>query len=396
MPCIEPPLITASGTPQDCSAADAGGELSPDSVYWAPAEDVVATIALGGRVASVIANPQSAHVYVAEPDSVAVIGGGNHVVARIPLNGEPRELVIDADGTRLFAIGYDGSVSVIGTADHVVKTFSGSRSSGVAVSPDGAYLAAVDTRRSVDGAESCITKFDVEGNVVATVPVANDVVALAISPDGTRLYAASSDHQPYHQYPDGWLTVIDAASHSVITTIAVGSCPDGVTVSPDGSRLFVTHHDTHSITAVDLTIDAATSIALGDAPVNVRFTPDGAHAYVTSLHSATVIDTGTNEAVDIATGALPRGLQISPDGKRAYITNFGDRTVSVIDTITNSVTTAVAVGGHPEAITVSSDGERVYVGDYWSGKVTVISAPSVQDQHIPVGSSAMLAHTLFG
>jgi YVTN family beta-propeller protein len=73
-------------------------------------------------------------------------------------------------------------------------------------------------------------------------------------------------------------------------------------------------------------------------------------------------------------------LQVSPDGKRAYITNFGDCTVSVVDTITNSVTAAVAVGGHPEAIAVSAHGERVYVGDYWSGTVTVISAPSVQDE----------------
>jgi YVTN family beta-propeller protein len=392
--CVEPPIIAASGTPQDYSTADAGAEFGPDSDYWAPAEDVVATITLGGRVATVVANPESAHVYVAEPDSVAVIGGGNHVVARIPLSGEPRELVIDADGTRLFAVGYDGSVSVIGTEDHTVTTFSGSWNSEVVVSADGAYLAAAETRRSTDGAESCIAKIDVVGNVVATVPVANDVVALAISPDGTRLYVASSDHQPYHQYPDGWLTVIDAVSNSVITTIAVGASPDGVTVSPDGARLFVTHHDTRSISAVDLTIDAVTSIALGDAPVNVKFTPDGAHAYVTSLHSATVIDTGTNEAMDIAIGGLPRGLQISPDGKRAYITNFGDRTVSVVDTITNSITAAVAVGGHPEAITVSSDGERVYVGDYWSGTVTVISAPSVQDQHMRVGSSAVLANTL--
>ena len=73
---------------------------------------------------------------------------------------------------------------------------------------------------------------------------------------------------------------------------------------------------------------------------------------------------------------------LSPDGKRAYITNFGDRTLSVVDTITNSVTTTVDVPGYPEAVAVSPDGERIYVGDYWSGAVAVISVPTVCDLHI--------------
>jgi YVTN family beta-propeller protein len=72
-------------------------------------------------------------------------------------------------------------------------------------------------------------------------------------------------------------------------------------------------------------------------------------------------------------------LQLSPDGKRAYITNFGDGTLSVVDTITNSVATIVDVPGYPEAVAVSPDGERIYVGDYWSGAVAVISVPTVRD-----------------
>jgi YVTN family beta-propeller protein len=59
-------------------------------------------------------------------------------------------------------------------------------------------------------------------------------------------------------------------------------------------------------------------------------------------------------------------LQLSPDGKHAYSTNFGDGTISVIDTITNSITATLDVLSHPEAVAVSADGERVYVGDYWS------------------------------
>ena len=213
-----------------------------------------------------------------------------------------------------------------------------------------------------------------------------DVAALAISPDGSRLYAVSSDRRTYYEYPGGWLTIIDTASHAVVETIAVGACPETVTASPDGAYLYITHYDTCSVSAVNLTTGNVTAVALRDAPLAVEFTPDSGHAYVCNVRSLTVIDTTTNDADDIDTRDLPRGLQFSPDGKRAYITNFGDRTLSVVDTITNSVATTVAVPGHPEAVAVSPDGERIYVGGYWSGAVAVISVPTVRDLHADAAS----------
>jgi YVTN family beta-propeller protein len=109
------------------------------------------------------------------------------------------------------------------------------------------------------------------------------------------------------------------------------------------------------------------------------FTPDSTHVYVSNEHSLTVIDTTSTEACDLASGDLPRGLQLSPDGKHAYSSNFGDGTISVIDTITNSITATLDVLSHPEAVAVSADGERVYVGDYWSRAVAVISVPMLRD-----------------
>jgi YVTN family beta-propeller protein len=113
----------------------------------------------------------------------------------------------------------------------------------------------------------------------------------------------------------------------------------------------------------------------------VTFTPDSAHAYVTTIGSLVVIDTTTHETTRIITGDLPRGVQFSPDGKRAYVANFGDRSVSVVDTITNSVTTTLAVGGYPDAVAISPTGDRVYVADYWSGALTAIAVLPTQDQH---------------
>jgi YVTN family beta-propeller protein len=358
----------------------------PDSDDWTPAETAIATIPVDGRVHDIAVSPDGEHVYVARSDSVMVINGRHHIVGRIPVSGPAKSLVMDADGKQLFIVDYAGSVLVVDTRDCTAQTEWSGCASGVVVSPDGRHLYVAHSQVTDGEANGLISVIDIDcATTVATVPV-DGVAALAISPDGSRLYAVSYDRRTYYQYPEGWLTIIDTASHAVVETIAVGACPETVTASPDGTYLYITHYDTCSVSAVNLTNGSTTAVVLRDAPLAVVFTPDSAHAYVRNVHSLTVIDTATNEADDIDTGDLPRGLRFSPDGKRAYVTNFGDGTVSVVDTITNSVATTVGLTGYPEAVAVSPDGERIYVGDYWSGAVAVISVPTVRDLHTDAAS----------
>ena len=111
---------------------------------------------------------------------------------------------------------------------------------------------------------------DSSGATVATLHGVDDVTALAISPDGTRLYLAGCDRGSYYQYPAGWLTIIDTATYTAINTIAVGACPDTVTVSPDGAHLYITHYDDNdSVSAIDLTNNGVSTIDLGDQPLRV-------------------------------------------------------------------------------------------------------------------------------
>jgi YVTN family beta-propeller protein len=375
--------VLDSGVGDDRDRATGSG---PDSDEWTPAETAIATIPVGGPVHDMIVSPDGEHVYVALSDSVMVVDARHHIVARIPVSGPAKSLVTDADGTQLFVVDYDGSVVLVGTGDYTAQTLWGGGASDVVVSPDGRHLYAAHNQVTGGGANGVVFVIDVAcATSVATVPV-NNVAALTISPDGSRLYAVSSDRRTYYQYPAGRLTIIDTASHAVVETIAVGACPETVTASPDGAYLYITHYDTCSVSAVNLTTGNVTAVTLRDAPLAVVFSPDSEHAYVCNVRSLTVIDTTTNDADDIDTGDLPRGVQLSPDGKRAYITNFGDRTLSVVDTITNSVATTVDVPGYPEAVAVSPDGERIYVGGYWSGAVAVISVPTLCDLHTDAAS----------
>jgi YVTN family beta-propeller protein len=349
------------------------------SEEWMPAETAIATIAVGGRVHDITVSPDGEYLYVARSDSVVVINGRQHIVARIPVTGPVKSLVMDADGKQLFVIDYDGSVVVIDTRDHIAQTLWDGCASDVVVSPDGRHLYAAHNQVTDGGVDAVVSVIDIAcATTVATVPV-HDVARLAISPDGSRLYAVSYDGRTYYQYPAGRLTITDTASHAAVKTIAIGACPETVTTSPDGTYLYITHYDTCSVSAVNLTTGSTTAVALRDAPLAVVFTPDSAHAYVRNVRSLTMIDTTTNDVNDIDTGDLPRGLQLSPDGKHAYITNFGDGTLSVVDTITKSVVTTVDVPGYPDPVAVSPDGQRIYVGDYWSGAVTVVSVPTLGD-----------------
>jgi YVTN family beta-propeller protein len=381
-PLVPPPRVASTQEPQvseKLDGPDGATGSGPDSDEWMPAETAIATIPVEGGVHDIAVRRDGEYVYVARSDSVVVINGRHRIVARIPVSGPAKSLVMDADGMQLFVIDYDGSVVLVDTRDCTAQTLSGGGASDVVVSPDGRHLYAAHNQVTDGGASGVVFVIDVaSATTVATVPV-NDVAALAISPDGSRLYAVSSDRRTYYQYPAGRLTIIDTASHAVVETIAVGACPETVTASPDGAYLYITHYDTSSVSAVNLTTGSTTAVGLRDGPLAVVFSPDSAHAYVRNVRSVTVIDTTTNDADDIDVGDLPRGLQLSPDGKRVYITNFGDGTLSVVDTITNSVATIVDVPGYPEAVAVSPDGERIYVGDYWSGAVAVISVPTVRD-----------------
>jgi YVTN family beta-propeller protein len=66
----------------------------------------------------------------------------------------------------------------------------------------------------------------------------------------------------------------------------------------------------------------------------------------TGSNTVSVLDTVTNTvAARVTVGVEPKGVAVTPDGQHAYVTNFGSNTVSVIATATNTVAATVPVGG---------------------------------------------------
>jgi DNA-binding beta-propeller fold protein YncE len=64
---------------------------------------------------------------------------------------------------------------------------------------------------------------------------------MAVNPNGTRVYAASSLHSSYYQYCRGLPSMIDTTTYAVIDAVDLAASPDIITVSPDGSAMYPTH-----------------------------------------------------------------------------------------------------------------------------------------------------------
>jgi YVTN family beta-propeller protein len=254
--------------------------------------------------------------------------------------------------------------------------------------------------------------------VLATIPVGVPPTLLAISPDGSRVFAASS----------GQLAIIDTTTNTATVSVAIPAYTTGVTVTPDGARVlvdglratrlvvvdaasgsrlppidlvvdihpggfgriavsadgrraYVTNQPKEYLAQVDLTTGTTTERSLDLRPSDVTLGKDGRTIYVTGCQE--FCTTGTVELIDTATfttvrsfdvGPGPYRFALSPDERRAYTTNLGGPTLSVIDVASGGTLATVPVGVEPSGLAVSPDGARVYVASQRQQTLVIVDA----------------------
>ena len=335
-------------------------------------EAVVTTISLGGHVGEVAISPDGRQVYVIAADSVKVISRLHHIVGTYRIGPHPKSILVSDDGTSVYVTGYDGSTSVISTAERTVNTFALERSNAEVVSPDGAYIYLAHSGVVGDTAGSWISVVSAEGATVAVVPVDRHVTDICLSPDGHRLYVASRRSNPCSDW-DGLISTIDTRTYRVVDKLAVEFAPDTMTMSLNGTQLYATHYHKNAFSVIDLRISAVSRWLYGDAPIDIAVSPDAAFACVTNLHSLTVFNAATNIVKSTAIGGLPRQARLSPDGKRAYVVDFDRKAILAFDTADNVVIGTTDVNGHPQAMALGRDGDFLYLTDYRNGVVSVTS-----------------------
>jgi len=208
--------------------------------------------------------------------------------------------------------------------------------------------------------------------VVATIPVGSDPNGIAATSDGRTVFVSN--------YVSDRLTRIDTTTNAVVDSIPVGAGPVGLAVSPDDTTLYVANKlsNTLSVLRVDTGAPIVT-LPTGPGPNGVAVRPDGAVVYVTNSRSTspgtvTVVDARANAVVGaIAVQHSPGRVAFSPDGSRAYVTNFNSWTVSVIDTQASTVVDTLSTWGRPAHVAVNPNGAFVYVSGL-GGRVQAIDA----------------------
>ncbi len=197
-----------------------------------------------------------------------------------------------------------------------------------------------------------------------------NVVASAISPDGSKLYLVDGTNNR--------IIVISTSTFTVTTTIAVGEAPSAIVFSPNGALAYVANEQARSITTIDVQTERPirTSTPLADThfPDGLAVSPDGL-----TLYAAVAVPPAHVEvhAFDLANGVLSAkgvwqfratrlgGISMAPDGTALYVaftTGSGTGRVEKIVPAVGLVTPSWAdLGSEPTALVVSPDSANLYV-----------------------------------
>jgi len=236
------------------------------------------------------------------------------------------------------------------------------------------------------------------GTLIATVPVGQSPVAVAVNPTSRRAYVVNQGSNN--------LTVVDTAQLAVVTTIPVGNAPSGIAVNPTTNRVYVANSEDATVSVVD----GATNTVLWTVPIPGRFprvvvNPSTNRVYVSSTLAAPPGGAGRLTVFDEATGAIiaaidvcgVAGLAVMPSLNKVYVFNNAlgcpvSGGLMIIDGVTNTVATTVPVGFPANGLAVDSATGRVYIA-YASGTLRVLSGTTGEQLGsigIPTGAGALV------
>ena len=168
---------------------------------------------------------------------------------------------------------------------------------------------------------------------------------------------------------------VNTCPYAISQRVTVGTGPLAVKVTPDGQFAWVTNGVSSSISIISLssktvvaTIPLPAFNGSAATPNTMAFTPDGLLAYVTN-HDANpgsvifVIDVPNRKLLTtIPTDAFPASVAVTPDGSTVWVPNRGDSTITIIDTMTNTVTARIAAD-YPTGVAFNPTGTRAYVAE---------------------------------
>jgi YVTN family beta-propeller protein len=303
-------------------------------------------------------------------------------VGIIPGIPYPYSIAISPDGTRAYIVGYSntanyGALTVVDTATHqVMGSIALGRNVGrVAVSPDNSrvYITRGDPLNF-----SLIVVDTTSLDIIRNVPLSGFApYGVAISPDGSRAYLGGGVY-PVTGFPNGGLAVVDTVRFETLQTLVLQNNTTEVAVSPDGSRVYATNANGTgnggSVSVIDTsTFGVVRNIEVGSNPHSIVVSRDGTRIYTVRLTGSllVVIDARTHAVIqNVQIGIDAWHLALSPDGKSLCASEWNSGKAIVIVDTTNFSVRRIPVRD-PQGVAFSSDSTRVYICNYTDNNVLV-------------------------
>lgn len=157
--------------------------------------------------------------------------------------------------------------------------------------------------------------------------------------------------------------VIDPATNKVVGVIQDIEVPHGVALAPDGTHIYITDEALRTLDVVNAqTLLVVTRIHLSGRPNNLAVSKLGKYVYVGIAEAPGAVD-----VIDVSRGSNIKSIKVegavhnvyvTPDGKFVVAGSIPSRTLTVIDTTTNTVawTSMLSEGIRPMTFTTNPDG----------------------------------------
>lgn len=217
--------------------------------------------------------------------------------------------------------------------------------------------------------------------IAQRITVGNAPLAVAVTPDAKFAWVTNGLSSS--------ISIVDLTSKSVAGTIAlpafngVAATPGSIAFLPDGSLAYVTNHDANPGSVI-FVIDVPnrkllTTIPTDAFPASVAVTPDGSQVWVPNRGDSTitVIDSLTNTVIAHVRADYPTGVAFNPTGTKAYVAEAelsGNGYVRVLDVASTNTLTRIQVGNLPHSVKVTPTGHYVFVTNLGSNNVSEINA----------------------
>ncbi|HMF76210.1 MAG TPA: alkaline phosphatase family protein [Bryobacteraceae bacterium] len=198
---------------------------------WSLAHSVAIS---GGAPSGLSLSPTGDKLYVAlnKKEGLGIIDTKSLAVTQVTTGAFPYTTVTSADGGKVYVSNWGGRLPEAGDAT------------------DGSNPVVVDPATGIAN-NGTVSVYDTHAQaVVSTIQVGLHPSAMALSPDGTRLYVANAESDSISIVSTGNNAVTDTIDLRPYSSAPLGSVPNAIAVTKDGSTLYVANGGNNAVAVV--------------------------------------------------------------------------------------------------------------------------------------------------